>query len=158
MTLNRRFSMHCLAVTASLLLPSLAQAHFVWLVPAETGTGPVQLVFGEAPEPCEPEMLKLIDNKTISGKIAKTVFEEMYATGNKPEEIVREKGLVQITDEGQLDEIITQIIADNPGPVEQYREGKTKTFGFFVGQVMKATKGKANPQLVNRLLKKKLEE
>jgi aspartyl-tRNA(Asn)/glutamyl-tRNA(Gln) amidotransferase subunit B len=102
------------------------------------------------------EMLKLIDNKTISGKIAKTVFEEMYTTGKTPLDIVKEKGLVQITDEGQLEEIIDKVIADNPGPLAQYRGGKTKTFGFFVGQVMKATKGKANPQLVNELLKKKL--
>lgn len=103
------------------------------------------------------EMLKLIDNKTISGKIAKTVFEEMYATGKMPAEIVKEKGLVQITDTGQLEEIIDNVIAENPNPLEQYRAGKTKTFGFFVGQVMKATRGKANPQLVNELLKKKLD-
>jgi aspartyl-tRNA(Asn)/glutamyl-tRNA(Gln) amidotransferase subunit B len=103
-------------------------------------------------------MLKLIDNKTISGKIAKTVFEEMYTTGKMPEEVVKEKGLVQITDEGQLEKIIANVIADNPGPVAQYRGGKTKTFGFFVGQVMKATKGKANPQIVNTMLKKKLDE
>ncbi len=103
------------------------------------------------------EMLKLIDNKTISGKIAKTIFEEMYATGKIPADIVKEKGLVQISDEGQLEEVINQVIADNPGLLAQYREGKTKTFGFFVGQVMKATKGKANPQLVNELLKKKLD-
>lgn len=103
------------------------------------------------------EMLKLIDSKTISGKIAKTVFEEIYATGKKPEQIVKEKGLVQISDTGQLEEIIDQVVADNPGPLTQYRAGKIKTFGFFVGQVMKATKGKANPQLVNELLKKKLD-
>lgn len=103
------------------------------------------------------EMLKLIDRKTISGKIAKTVFEEMYVTGKMPEDIVKEKGLVQISDTGQLEEIIAQVIADNPGLLAQYRAGKTKTFGFFVGQVMKATKGKANPQLVNKLLKKKLD-
>jgi aspartyl-tRNA(Asn)/glutamyl-tRNA(Gln) amidotransferase subunit B len=103
------------------------------------------------------EMLKLVDNKTISGKIAKTVFEEMYATGKMPEVIVKEKGLIQISDTGQLEEIIDQVMANNPGPLAQYQAGKTKTFGFFVGQVMKATKGKANPQLVNKLLKKKLD-
>jgi aspartyl-tRNA(Asn)/glutamyl-tRNA(Gln) amidotransferase subunit B len=102
-------------------------------------------------------MLSLIEKKTISSKIAKTVFEEMYATGKMPEDVVKEKGLVQITDTGQLEGVIAQIIADNPGPVEQYRGGKTKTFGFFVGQVMKATKGKANPQMVNELLKKVLD-
>lgn len=104
------------------------------------------------------EMLKLVDNKTISGNIAKKVFDEMYATGKMPEEIVREKGLVQITDTGQIEEIVATVIAENPGPVSQYRAGKTKTFGFFVGQVMKATKGKANPQIVNSLLKEKLAE
>jgi aspartyl-tRNA(Asn)/glutamyl-tRNA(Gln) amidotransferase subunit B len=103
-------------------------------------------------------MLTLLDNKTISGKIAKTVFEEMFDTGKRPNGIVKEKGLVQISDEGQLEEIIVKVMSDNPGPVAQYRDGNTKTLGFFVGQVMKATKGKANPQLVNTLLKKKLEE
>jgi len=103
------------------------------------------------------EMLKLVDNGTISGKIAKTVFEEMYTTGKMPEEIVKAKGLVQITDAGQLEVVIDQIIAANPKSTEQYRSGKTQAFGFFVGQVMKATKGKANPQLVNELLKKKLD-
>jgi aspartyl-tRNA(Asn)/glutamyl-tRNA(Gln) amidotransferase subunit B len=102
-------------------------------------------------------MLKLVDNKTISGKIAKTVFEDMYATGKLPDAIVQEKGLVQISDTAQLEQIIAQVIADNPGPVEQYRGGKTKTFGFFVGQVMKATQGKANPQVVTQLLKQKLD-
>ncbi len=103
------------------------------------------------------EMLNLIANKTISGKIAKTVFEDMFTTGKRPEDIVKEKGLLQISDAGQLEEIIITMLNDNPGPVVQYREGNTKTLGFFVGQVMKATKGKANPQLVNTLLKKKLE-
>jgi aspartyl-tRNA(Asn)/glutamyl-tRNA(Gln) amidotransferase subunit B len=102
------------------------------------------------------EMLKLVENNTISGKIAKTVFEEMVVTGKMPDVIVEEKGLVQITDESQLEEMIETILAAHPGPVAQYQAGKTKTFGFFVGQVMKATHGKANPQIVNALLKKKL--
>ncbi len=104
------------------------------------------------------EMLKLIDNKTISSKIAKTVFDEMYATGKMPDVIVKEKGLVQITDTDQLEKIIDKLIAAHPTIVEQYRNGKTKAIGFFVGQVMKATRGKANPQLVNNLLKKQLDE
>ncbi|MBD3309134.1 Asp-tRNA(Asn)/Glu-tRNA(Gln) amidotransferase subunit GatB [candidate division KSB3 bacterium] len=104
------------------------------------------------------QMLQLVEKKTISGKIAKTVFEDMYATGKMPTEIVQEKGLVQISDEGQITTIIDQILAENPDPVAQYRAGKTKTFGFFVGQVMKATQGKANPQLVNTLLKQRLKE
>lgn len=102
-------------------------------------------------------MLKLIENQTISGKIAKTVFDDMYATGQQPEEIVKAKGLVQITDNAALEELIVRVIAENAGPVADYRAGKTKTFGFLVGQVMKASKGKANPQAVNDLLKHKLE-
>lgn len=102
------------------------------------------------------EMLKLIDNGTISGKIAKTVLEEMVATGKDPAVIVKEKGLVQITDTDALGKIIDQVIADNPQSVADYRSGKTKAIGFLVGQTMKATKGKASPDLVNKLLKEKL--
>jgi aspartyl-tRNA(Asn)/glutamyl-tRNA(Gln) amidotransferase subunit B len=101
-------------------------------------------------------MLKMIDDGTISGKIAKTVFEEMFATGKDPVAIVKEKGLVQITDEGALDAIVEQVLSGNPKSVEDYRAGKEKALGFLVGQVMKATRGKANPELVNRLLKSKL--
>ncbi len=101
-------------------------------------------------------MLQLIENQTISGKIAKAVFEDMFATGKMPDEIVKEKGLVQISDESALIAVIEQIVAANPGPAQEYRSGKAKAFGFFVGQVMKATQGKANPQLVNTLLEQKL--
>ncbi|MQL52009.1 Asp-tRNA(Asn)/Glu-tRNA(Gln) amidotransferase subunit GatB [Desulfofundulus thermobenzoicus] len=101
-------------------------------------------------------MLKLMDRGTISGKIAKTVFEEMFATGKDPEQIVQEKGLVQITDEGAIAAIVEEVLANNPGVVEDYRKGKDKALGFLVGQVMKATRGKANPELVNRLLKERL--
>jgi aspartyl-tRNA(Asn)/glutamyl-tRNA(Gln) amidotransferase subunit B len=101
-------------------------------------------------------MLKLIADDTISGKIAKTVFKEMFMTGRAPAEIVRESGLQQITDEGEVGEIINKIIRENPDPVESYRRGKTKAMAFLVGQVMRATKGKANPQLVNKMLEKKL--
>jgi aspartyl-tRNA(Asn)/glutamyl-tRNA(Gln) amidotransferase subunit B len=101
-------------------------------------------------------MLKLIDSGVISGKIAKQVFEEMYQSGKTPEEIVKEKGLTQVTDESELSSVIDRICAANPDLVENYRKGKEKLFGFFVGEVMKETKGKANPKLVNELLKKKL--
>jgi aspartyl-tRNA(Asn)/glutamyl-tRNA(Gln) amidotransferase subunit B len=80
----------------------------------------------------------------------------MYRTGNTPESIIKEKGLVQITDEGALSLTISEVIARNPEQVAQYRSGKEKVFGFFVGQGMKATQGKANPQLINDLLKKML--
>ncbi len=102
------------------------------------------------------EMLKLIDDGTISGKIGKRVLEEMVISGKDPAVIVKEKGLVQITDTEELSKIIDQVIADNPKSVEDYRNGKTKAIGFLVGQTMKATKGKANPELVNKLLKEKL--
>lgn len=102
------------------------------------------------------ELLKLVDEGTISGTIAKTVFEEMFASGKKPAQIVKEKGLVQISDEGALAAVVAQVIAENPKAVEDYRSGQQKALGFLVGQVMKHTKGRANPQLVNKLLQEKL--
>jgi aspartyl-tRNA(Asn)/glutamyl-tRNA(Gln) amidotransferase subunit B len=102
------------------------------------------------------ELIKLIEDGTISGKIAKTVFDAMWATGHAPARIVEEQGLVQVSDSSAIEPIIDGIIAANPDQVEEYRGGKEKVFGFFVGQVMKAMKGKANPALVNALLKRKL--
>ena len=102
------------------------------------------------------EMLSMIKEGTISGKIAKDVFEEMYRTGERPEKIVREKGWIQILDEGEIEKAVERAMEANPKQVEDYRKGKEKIFGFFVGEVMKQTKGKANPKLVNDLLKKKL--
>jgi aspartyl-tRNA(Asn)/glutamyl-tRNA(Gln) amidotransferase subunit B len=101
-------------------------------------------------------MIRLIEEGTISGKMAKEIVEDMYKTGKSPQTIIEEKGLVQITDEGELIKTITSIIEANPQQLTDYRGGKEKLFGFFVGQVMKATQGKANPQLVNELLKKML--
>jgi aspartyl-tRNA(Asn)/glutamyl-tRNA(Gln) amidotransferase subunit B len=101
-------------------------------------------------------MIKRISDNTISGKIAKEVFEAMWNGEGDADAIIEAKGLKQITDSGAIESIIDEIIANNPGQVEQYRGGKDKLFGFFVGQVMKATQGKANPQQVNELLKKKL--
>jgi aspartyl-tRNA(Asn)/glutamyl-tRNA(Gln) amidotransferase subunit B len=103
-------------------------------------------------------MLKLMDKGTISGKIAKTVFEEMFQTGKDPETIVKEKGLVQISDEGELVQIVEAVIAANPASVADYKAGKDKAIGFLVGQIMKETKGRANPALVNDLLRRKLSE
>jgi aspartyl-tRNA(Asn)/glutamyl-tRNA(Gln) amidotransferase subunit B len=102
------------------------------------------------------DMLVLMDKGTISGKIAKTVFEEMYKTGKNAELIVKEKGLVQISDAGAIERAVDDVIASSPKEVERLRGGEEKLMGFFVGQVMKMTKGKANPQMVNELLKKKL--
>ncbi len=101
-------------------------------------------------------MLRLIDNGTISGKIAKTVFEEMYKSGKDAETIVKEKGLVQVSDESLIERAIEEVLSKNPKEVERYKAGDERLIGFFVGQVMKITKGKANPQLVNELLKNKL--
>lgn len=102
------------------------------------------------------DMLKLIDSGAISGKIAKTVFEEMYQTGKAPGDIVREKGLTQISDEGALGRIVDDIIANSPEQVQQYKEGREKVIGYFIGQAMKASKGQANPGLLNKLFKDKL--
>lgn len=101
-------------------------------------------------------LLKRIDDHTISGKIAKQVFEEMWQGEGEADQIIEAKGLKQITDSGAIEAIIDQVIADNPAQVEQYQAGKDKLFGFFVGQVMKATQGKANPGEVNKMLKGKL--
>ncbi len=101
-------------------------------------------------------LLDLIADETISGKIAKEVFSGMYATGKDAAAIVEEKGLKQVTDTGAIEKIIDEVIAENPDNVAAYRGGKDKLFGFFVGQVMKKTQGKANPAAVNELLKKKL--
>lgn len=103
------------------------------------------------------KLIDLIDNDTISSRIAKDVFEIMVDTGNDPDAIVEEKGLKQITDTGAIETAIDQIIADNPGQVEQYQGGNEKLMGWFVGQVMKATQGKANPGAVNKILKSKLD-
>lgn len=101
-------------------------------------------------------LLKLIDQGIISGKIAKTVFAEMAQTGKGAEEIVKEKGLVQVTDVSAINDVILKVLARCRDEVEEYKKGKTKLLGFFVGQVMKETKGKANPKIVNKALKKQL--
>ena len=104
------------------------------------------------------QLLQLIDKKTISSKIAKTVFDEMAQTGSPPKEIVAKKGLVQVTDESAITAVVLKVIQQCSTEVKDYKNGKTKLFGFFVGQVMKETKGKANPKMVNEILKKVLSE
>lgn len=101
-------------------------------------------------------LIALISDNTISGKIAKDVFAEMYASGKDAAAIVEEKGLKQVTDTGAIEAVIDKVIEANPDNVAAYKGGKDKLFGFFVGQVMKETQGKANPAIVNELLKKKL--
>lgn len=102
------------------------------------------------------EMLSMIKEGTISGKIAKDVFEEMYRSGERPGKIVKDKGWTQILDTGEIERAVKRAMEANPKLVEDYRKGKEKLFGFFVGEVMKETKGKANPKLLNELLKEKL--
>ncbi len=102
------------------------------------------------------KMVSLIEQGTISGKIAKVVFEEMFTSGEQPEKIIQNKGLVQVSDEGAIKAIIAEVLAENPDSVEGYKSGKDKLFGFFVGQIMKKTGGKANPAVVNDLLKEAL--
>jgi aspartyl-tRNA(Asn)/glutamyl-tRNA(Gln) amidotransferase subunit B len=102
------------------------------------------------------ELVDLISDNTISGKIAKTVFEKMFETGKPAKKIVEEEGLVQVTDTGAIEKAIDEVMAANADKLAEYRSGKDKLFGFFVGQVMKATGGKANPAMLNDLLKKKL--
>ena len=101
-------------------------------------------------------LINRIDDQTISGKIGKSIFEEMYKSGSSPDKIIESQGLEQISDDGAIEAIISTIIQDNPSQVEAYLGGKEKLFGFFVGQVMKVTEGKANPQSVNTILKEKL--
>jgi aspartyl-tRNA(Asn)/glutamyl-tRNA(Gln) amidotransferase subunit B len=102
-------------------------------------------------------LIRLVDSGTISGPIAKDVFEKMYASGQTAAEIVEREGLARIDDEAALAQAVRDVIAAHAGPVAQFRAGKQQTFGFLVGQVMKATKGKANPALVNELMRKALE-
>jgi aspartyl-tRNA(Asn)/glutamyl-tRNA(Gln) amidotransferase subunit B len=101
-------------------------------------------------------LLSLVDDGTISGTMAKTVFGAMYDTGKTAAEVVQEKGLRQISDEHALVAAIEEVLANNPTEVEEFRNGRDKLLGFFMGQVMKATQGKANPQAVNKLLREKL--
>lgn len=102
------------------------------------------------------ELVDLIEKGTISGKMAKQVFTEMWKTSGTPADLVKKMGLEQITDDSAIAKIVDDVMAQNPGQVEQFRSGKDKVFGFFVGQVMKLSKGQANPDAVNRLLREKL--
>jgi aspartyl-tRNA(Asn)/glutamyl-tRNA(Gln) amidotransferase subunit B len=110
--------------------------------------------------PVSPEnlgqLIKLISTNEISGKIAKDVLEDMFSSGKTARQIVDEKGLQQVTDQGEIAKVIDEVIAENPKMVEQYLGGKNKLLGFFVGQAMKLTKGKANPKMLNDILKQKL--
>jgi aspartyl-tRNA(Asn)/glutamyl-tRNA(Gln) amidotransferase subunit B len=104
------------------------------------------------------KMITLIDKGTISGTIAKKVFEKMFETKKDPELIVKEEGLEVVSDEGALVAVVRKILEGNPQSVADYKSGKEKAFGFLVGQAMKETRGKANPQIINKILKDELEK
>jgi aspartyl-tRNA(Asn)/glutamyl-tRNA(Gln) amidotransferase subunit B len=106
------------------------------------------------------ELISAIEDQTISGKMGKTIFAEMWKskTSKSPKAIIAEQGMSQITDPKAVEKIVQSVIDASPGQVEQYRSGKNKLFGFFVGQVMKESKGQANPDLVNEILKKLLDQ
>ncbi len=116
--------------------------------PDQAGLTPANLV----------QLLGLIDDGAISGKMAKDVLEKSFRTGRSPREIVEEEGLLQISDQSELEKIVAQVIGENPQSVQSYHSGKKKAIGFMVGQIMKATRGKANPQVVNQILARKLAE
>ncbi|MCD4742295.1 MAG: Asp-tRNA(Asn)/Glu-tRNA(Gln) amidotransferase subunit GatB [Desulfobacteraceae bacterium] len=108
--------------------------------------------------PSLAELLKLLENSTINIKGAKTIFEEMVETGKSPEEIVKDKNLEQVSDQSELENIVIEIINKNPKEVEAYKNGKTKLFSFFMGQVMRETKGKADPKIITEIIKTKLQD
>ena len=102
------------------------------------------------------QLIDLIDDNTLSGKMAKEVFQEMYETGRSPLAIVKEKGLSQITNTDEISAVVGEVLSQNPQAVEDFTSGKPQALGFLVGQVMKVTRGKANPAMVNRLLKERM--
>ena len=104
------------------------------------------------------QLISRIEDGTISGKIAKDIFEKIWTNGNEVDDIIKEEGLEQVTDDKEIESMIDEVIENNPGQLQQYRSGKDRLFGFFAGQVMKASQGKANPKQVNDILKTKLEE
>ena len=104
------------------------------------------------------ELVGLIDDKTISNKIAKDILPDLLTKGGSPKALIESKGLVQVSDPKVIEEVIDQVLTDHPDELEKYRGGKTKLLGFFVGQVMKRTSGRADPKLTNQLLNKKLND
>ena len=103
------------------------------------------------------ELLDNIESEKISNRLAKDIFEDMCETGKGPNLIIKEKGLSQISDEGEIEKLVDEVLDSNPENIEKYKNGKTKLLGFFVGEVMKLSRGKANPATLNKLLKKKLD-
>jgi aspartyl-tRNA(Asn)/glutamyl-tRNA(Gln) amidotransferase subunit B len=136
--------------------PKLAANWVMGELAAALNKDNVDVSSGKLPAGQLAGLLARISDQTISGKIAKEVFETMWADGSSADAVIEGKGLRQITDSGAIERVIDEVFAKNPGQLAEYRSGKDKLFGFFVGQVMKATGGKANPAQLNELLKKKL--
>ncbi len=147
------------ACTATSYVPDLPESE-VWTATSNTVVGDLRGLIHRGGKQPEPEKLAELVVKNlkgeISGPIAKTVLEEMSATGQSADEIIKAKGLTQVSDEGALSKIIDEVLAKNPAQVQQYKGGKDAVLGFLVGQVMKSSGGKANPAKVNELLKGKL--
>jgi len=136
--------------------PKLAANWVMGELAAALNKDGVEIGSGKMPADRLAGLLKRIADQTISGKIAKEVFEAMWGGGASADAIIESKGLKQITDTSAIEKAIDEVMAKNPGQLADFRAGKDKLFGFFVGQVMKATGGKANPAQLNELLKKKL--
>jgi len=157
LTASRELADYYEAVVAALPKePKLAANWVMGELAAALNRDNLEIGSGKLPAPRLAGLLARIVDQTISGKIAKEVFEAMWAQGADADPIIESKGLRQITDSGAIERVIDEVMVKNPGQLAEYRAGKDKLFGFFVGQVMKATGGKANPAQLNELLKKKL--
>ncbi len=157
LTASRELADYYEAVVAAVPLePKLAANWVMGELAAALNRDNLEIGSGKLPAARLAGLLQRILDQTISGKIAKEVFEAMWAQGADADAIIESKGLRQITDSGAIGRVIDEVMAKNPGQLAEYRAGKDKLFGFFVGQVMKATGGKANPAQLNELLKKKL--
>jgi aspartyl-tRNA(Asn)/glutamyl-tRNA(Gln) amidotransferase subunit B len=157
LTANRATASYFEAVVAEGVDPKLSANWITGALAAALNKADLEISASPVTAPQLAGLLKRIEDNTISGKIAKQVFEAIWAGDGDANQVIEAKGLKQITDSGAIEQMIDAILADNPQQVEQYRAGKQKVFGFFVGQVMKQSQGKANPQQVNQLLKTKLD-
>lgn len=157
LTASRELADYFEAVAAGCGAPKLAANWVMGELAAALNRSEVDLAQSPVTAEALAQLLARIDDDTISGKIAKEVFESMWAREGSADEIIEARGLKQITDTGAIDVIIDEVIAANPSQLEQYRSGKDKLFGFFVGQVMKKTQGKANPAQVNERLRARLQ-
>jgi aspartyl-tRNA(Asn)/glutamyl-tRNA(Gln) amidotransferase subunit B len=156
LTIDRALAEYFEAVVAGCGQPKLASNWIMTSVLSRLNEQGIDIDGFQVPAAALAQLIALIDEGVINSKIAKTVFEEMVTTGGDPRGIVEAKGLIQITDTGEIEELVDTVIAANAEVAEQYRSGKDKAKGRLIGEVMRASKGKANPQLVNQLIEKRL--